>query len=58
LRGQISIIIIAHRLSTIRNVDVIHLLEGGKIIESGSFEDLIKNQDSSFSKHAALQSLR
>ena len=58
LRGQISIIIIAHRLSTIRNVDVIHLLEGGKIIESGSFESLIKNQDSSFSKHAALQSLR
>ena len=34
-------IVIAHRLSTIRHCDRIIVLEGGKIIEDGSYEDLI-----------------
>ena len=34
-------IVIAHRLSTIRQCDRILVLEGGKIIEDGSYEDLI-----------------
>ncbi len=35
-------IVIAHRLSTIKNADRILMLEGGKIIEQGSYEELIK----------------
>lgn len=35
-------IIIAHRLSTIRNVDTIFMLENGEIIESGSYDELVK----------------
>lgn len=34
-------IVIAHRLSTIVNADKIHVLEHGKIIESGTHEELI-----------------
>ena len=35
-------IIIAHRLSTIQNVDNIFLVENGKIIESGNYDELVK----------------
>ncbi|MFZ6744615.1 ABC transporter ATP-binding protein [Undibacterium sp. JH2W] len=34
-------IVIAHRLSTIRQADCIHLLEAGKIIESGTHDELL-----------------
>ncbi|MEZ4291696.1 MAG: hypothetical protein R3E53_14625 [Myxococcota bacterium] len=34
-------IAIAHRLSTIRDVDRIHVLAGGRLVESGSHEALL-----------------
>lgn len=40
LQGKISMVIIAHRLSTIRNVDKIYYIENGKVISSGTFEQL------------------
>ncbi len=33
-------IVIAHRLSTIRNADKIYVLQGGKIVQQGNFEEL------------------
>jgi ATP-binding cassette subfamily C protein len=40
LHGKMTIIIIAHRLSTIRKADQIVVLENGKIIEAGSYDEL------------------
>ncbi|MCC8397977.1 MAG: ATP-binding cassette domain-containing protein, partial [Rickettsia endosymbiont of Labidopullus appendiculatus] len=36
-----TVIAIAHRLSTIRHLDRIVVMEGGKIVEDGSFLDLL-----------------
>jgi ATP-binding cassette subfamily B protein len=41
-----STVVIAHRLSTIRNADTIYVMERGKIIESGTHEDLIESNGS------------
>lgn len=39
-----TVISIAHRLSTVKEADRIAVLKGGTIVESGTFEDLIKSQ--------------
>ena len=57
LKGRITVIIIAHRLSTIKGVDKIFLLNEGKILEAGSYDELINNKMSKFSKFAKLQIL-
>jgi len=49
-------IIIAHRLSTIKNVDKIIVIDGGKIIEIGRHEDLIKSNNV-YSKFIKMQNI-
>ena len=56
LQGQTTLIIIAHRLSTIKNVDMIYLLDKGKIIASGDFDSLVKSSEK-FKKMVELQEL-
>ncbi len=43
-------IIIAHRLSTIKQADFVYMLENGKIVEEGTFENLIE-KEGIFLKH-------
>ena len=43
-RGRI-IFLITHRLSTIRNADSIALVEGGRIVEHGTHEELMADAD-------------
>ena len=42
LKSKITIIIVAHRLNIVKFADVINLVDEGKIIESGSYSDLLK----------------
>jgi ABC-type multidrug transport system fused ATPase/permease subunit len=37
-------IVIAHRLSTIRHCDRILVLDNGKIVEDGTYEQLVKKR--------------
>jgi ATP-binding cassette subfamily B protein len=41
MKGRTTFII-AHRLSTVRDADVILMFEGGRIVERGSFEELVR----------------
>ena len=41
LKGKITVLIIAHRFSTIRNADYIYVMDHGKIIEEGTYDNLI-----------------
>lgn len=45
LRGDRTIIMIAHRLTTVKNCDTIYLMNEGKIIEYGTFEELLEHSD-------------
>ncbi|XP_020247604.1 ABC transporter B family member 2-like [Asparagus officinalis] len=48
-------IIVAHRLSTIRNADIIAVVQGGKIIETGNHEQLILDPQSAYASLVKLQ---
>jgi ABC-type multidrug transport system fused ATPase/permease subunit len=49
LAGTRTIITIAHRLSTVRHADVIFVFEKGRIVQSGSHDQLVK-QDGLYQK--------
>ena len=57
LHGRMTILVITHRLSTIRRADVIHVLERGRLIESGSWEALVA-RNGRFEALATAQSIR
>lgn len=45
LRGKFTMVIIAHRLSTIKDVDIIYLLDQGKIMSSGNYQELYEKSE-------------
>ena len=48
-----TLIVIAHRLSTVRKCDILHYIDNGKIVASGSFDELLCSSPG-FAKLAAL----
>lgn len=45
LRGSRTIMMVAHRLSTVRNCDRLYLLEGGRIVAEGTYEELQRKSE-------------
>ena len=45
LRRDKTVILIAHRLSTVRECDVIHLMERGRVVASGTFDELVAGSE-------------
>lgn len=50
-------IIIAHRLSTIKNAHLIAVLDKGHVVELGSYEELMKNDNGKFRELVARQTV-
>jgi len=48
LHGRMTILVISHRLSTIRGADIIHVVEGGRLVESGTWDHLVANKNGRF----------
>jgi ATP-binding cassette, subfamily B, bacterial len=54
MEGRTSVVI-AHRLATIREVDCIYVIDGGKIVESGTHEELSSLENGIYNNLAKLQ---
>ncbi len=44
LKGEKTMIIIAHRLSTLVDCDRVYLLENGRIVDEGSYQDVVEKR--------------
>lgn len=43
LAGEMTIVIVAHRLGTVRHADTIYVLDEGRVVEKGSYADLLQH---------------
>jgi len=57
LHGRMTILIITHRLSAIRGADIIHVLESGRLVESGRWESLVDEEGGRLSALARAQKI-
>ncbi len=46
LRGKVTVVLIAHRVNTIQNADTVFLLEEGRLVDQGTFQELLKRNPS------------
>ena len=56
LSRTMTVVVVTHRLATVRDADVIHFLESGRLIESGTWAELVAAQGR-FAQMQAQQSL-
>jgi ABC-type multidrug transport system fused ATPase/permease subunit len=45
LRNQVTMIIIAHRVTTLTECDTIYVLENGRVMDSGTYDQLLKSNE-------------
>jgi ATP-binding cassette subfamily C protein len=55
LHGQMTILMITHRLPSVRDADVVHVVEGGRWVESGSWAELMERPAGRFRRLWASQ---
>ena len=57
LHGRLTILVITHRLTTVRRADSIHVLEAGRIVESGDWHGLTNDSAGRFRAMCEAQGL-
>jgi len=57
MAGQLTILIIAHRLASVRRADMIYVMERGRVVESGAWDDLVARPDGRFRSLCIAQGL-
>lgn len=53
-----TVIVIAHRLAAVKNADRIHVLEAGRIVETGTHEELLQIEGGRYARYWVLQTDR
>ncbi len=56
LTGTLTVLIVTHRLATVRGCGLIHVLDNGRLIESGSWDELLRRRGK-FAELVDLQTL-
>ena len=56
LHGKVTVIVVAHRLSTVQNADRLYWMEHGRIVNSGTFQEL-RNSNKDFENNVQLLGL-
>ncbi|MCY2988904.1 MAG: NHLP bacteriocin export ABC transporter permease/ATPase subunit [Planctomycetota bacterium] len=54
-RRRVTRLVVAHRLSTIRDADRIHVIEAGRVVQTGNFQELVADADGLFARMVARQ---
>jgi len=57
LHGSVTLVVIAHRLATVRDADAIHVFAEGRIVESGTWDELAARPGSVLRDLAVAQGL-
>jgi ATP-binding cassette subfamily C protein len=55
-KGNVTLIVVAHRLSTVKNADLVILLDNGKVLAKGTFEE-VRSRSPKFDQQAKLVNL-
>lgn len=56
LEGRVTIVVIAHRLATVRHADVVVVLDHGRLVATGSFDEVLARVPD-FARNARLQGI-
>jgi ATP-binding cassette, subfamily B, bacterial PglK len=51
LHGEKTIIVVAHRLTTLKHVDIIYRLEEGRVVQKGTYSDIV-DSETGLEKHS------
>jgi len=57
LQGEVTVVTIAHRLSTVKNADRVYVLDEGRVIEKGTYQELRMRENGQFREMVEMQSL-
>ncbi len=57
MMGKKTLILIAHRLSTIRHCNYIYVLQQGRVVQEGTWDELIQQEDLAFARMCRLQGI-